>query len=96
MSQLEQSAAAILLSTHGMIGSKAITGTSVVTPADGYYFCAITAMAATVVASQGDVSGSTNATLSGITSIPAGVTIYGKFSSITLTSGQAIGYYAKG
>ncbi len=96
MSELQIKAAQVTINKAGATGSKAITGTSAVTPADGYYFFALQAMAATVVAAQGDVSGATNATLSSITSIPAGAIIYGKWNSITLTSGQMIGYYAKG
>lgn len=92
MSQVEQSAALAYLNNHGMNGGKAITGTSKVTPAAGTYFCAILATASCVVASQENVTGSDNPTLG---PIPAGATVYGKFSSITLTSGTAIGYYAK-
>jgi K+ transporter len=92
MSQLEQMAAQTFLNTHGMSGGKAITGTAKVEPATGYYFCAILATAATVVASQENVAGSNNPTLG---PIPVGATVYGKFASITLTSGTAIGYYAK-
>lgn len=91
-SELEQLAAQSYLNVHGMTGGKAITGTSPVLPTDGYYFCAILATAACVVASQVDVAGSANPVLG---PIPEGATIYGKFSSITLTSGTAIGYYAK-
>ncbi len=96
MSQLEIMAAQVALNKAGATGSKAITGTNAVTPADGYYFFALQAMAATVVAAQGDVSGAVNASLATITSIPAGAIIYGKWNSITLASGQMIGYYAKG
>lgn len=91
-SVLLQQAAQAYLNNHGVNGGKAITGTSAVAPDAGYYFCAIIATAACVVASQGDVSGATNPTLG---PIPVGATVYGKFSSITLTSGTAIGYYAK-
>lgn len=92
MSLLEQQAAQVILNTHGVNGGKAITGTSKVTPATGYYFCAITAAEDTVVAAQDDVTGATNPTLA---KIPAGATVYGKFASITLTSGSGYGYYAK-
>jgi hypothetical protein len=92
MSQLEQLAAQTILNMHGVTGGKAITGTSAVLPAAGYYFCAILATAACVVASQVDVTDAINPTLG---PIPVGATVYGKFSSITLTSGTAIGYYAK-
>ena len=80
----------------GSLGGKAITGTSAVTPDTGYYFYAIQVMADIVVSAQGNVSGHTNPTLSAlIGGVPAGTVIYGKFTSITLTSGEAIGYYAK-
>lgn len=92
MSALEQASAQLNLNIHGMNGGKAITGTSAVTPTAGYYFCAILATAATAVASQTNVAGADNPVL-GV--IPVGATVYGKFSSITLTSGTGIGYYAK-
>ena len=92
MSQLEQAAAQSYLNVHGMVGGKAITGTSKVSPAAGYYFCAILATAAMVVASQEDVADAMNPTLG---PIPVGATVYGKFASITLTSGTGIGYYAR-
>lgn len=91
-SALSQLAAQAYLNNHGANGGKAITGTSKVSPPAGYYFCAIAATAATVVASQEDVTGANNPTLG---PIPVGLTVYGKFASITLTSGTAIGYYAK-
>ncbi len=91
-SQLEQQAAQAYLSHHGAVGGKAITGTGEVSPAAGYYFCAIIATAACVVAAQTNVTGATNPTLG---PIPVSATVYGKFASITLTSGTAIGYYAK-
>lgn len=89
-SQLEQAAAQAYLNQHGMSGGKALTGTSKVSPTTGSYFCAITATAAMVVASQENVAGSDNPTLG---PIPVGATVYGKFASITLTSGTGIGYY---
>lgn len=96
MSQAQIMAAQLELSRLGASGTKEITGTSKVSPTAGNYFMGFTTMAATVVASQEDMPGSVNGTLSSFTSIPANTTIYGKFKSITLTSGQAIGYYAKG
>jgi hypothetical protein len=95
-SQLEIMAAQVELNKAGVTGSKAITGTDEVTPADGYYFFAFQAMIDTVVAAQGDVTGAVNADLTGFTKISAGVVVYGKWNSITLTSGELIGYYAKG
>jgi hypothetical protein len=90
MSDIQNKAAQTILNTHGVNGGKAITGTNAVTPTAGKYFCAITATAATVVASKVDVAGADNPAL-GV--IPVGTTVYGKFASITLTSGSAIGYY---
>lgn len=95
MTNIEQQASKAIVANSGVIGSKAITGTSAVTPATGYNFCALQAMVDTVVAAQGDVTGATNADLTGFTKIPAGTTVYGKFNSITLTSGELIGYYIK-
>lgn len=89
-SQLEQAAAQVYLNQHGMTGGKAITGTTAVLPPTGYYFCAILATAAMVVASQVDVTAAVNPVLG---PIPVGATVYGKFASITLTSGTGIGYY---
>jgi hypothetical protein len=96
MSLLQQLAAQVELNKAGANGTKEITGIAAVVPADGFYFCALQAMADTVVAAQGNVSGAVNADLTAFTKIPAGVTVYGKWNSITLASGELIGYYAKG
>jgi len=80
----------------GAFGGKVITGTSAITPATGYYFYAIQVTSDIIVSTQGNVSGSTNPVLSSLTGgISAGTVIYGKFTSMTLSSGEAIGYYAK-
>jgi hypothetical protein len=71
-----------------------IVGTAEVSEATNEYFSAIQIMAQAVVSAQENVTGATNPTLSTFTALPAGATIYGKFSSITLTSGQAIAYKA--
>lgn len=76
----------------GGCGSKAITGTSAVTPPTGYYFFAIQVMVDMVVSAKSDVSGATNGDITTFTNIPAGTILFGKFSSITLTSGEALGY----
>jgi hypothetical protein len=96
MSQLELMAAQVALNNAGMTGAKEITGTSEITPADGYYFCALQAMADTVVATQSNKADAINADLTKFTKISAGVTVYGKWDAIKLTSGELIGYYAKG
>ena len=74
----------------GQYGSKAITGTSAVTGE----FVAIQVVADMVVSAQTD-DGLTNAVLSSFTSIPAGTILYGAWSSITLTSGEAVGYFGE-
>lgn len=78
----------------GGCGGKAITGTSAVTPPTGYYFFAIQVVANMVVSAKGDVDGATNPDITAFTSILAGQIVYGKFNSISLTSGEAIGYLA--
>lgn len=96
MSSIEQLASLATVQNIGAIGSKEIVGTSAVTPATGYYFYAIQVTSDIIVSAQGNLTGATNMVLANITGgIPAGTVIYGKFNSITLTSGQAIGYYAK-
>ena len=72
--------------------SKAITGTSLVEPPNGFYFWCIVPVADTVVSAQVDVSGAENADLTTLTSLPTGLPIYTNLTSITLTSGEAIGY----
>ena len=77
----------------GQDGGKSITGTNAVTPATGNYYFAIQIIADTVVAAQGNVAGAVNPDLTDFTVLSAGTIIYGKWNSITLTSGEAIGYY---
>lgn len=85
-----------VVNSVGATGSKAITGTSAVTPATGYYFFCIVPVTDIVVSAKADVTGALNADLTAFTTgIPAGLAVYGKFTSITLTSGSAIGYYAR-
>lgn len=96
-SSLSNQADYITLADKGMIAGKIITGTGAVTPPTGHYFFKIVPVSTTiVVAAQGDVTDATNPDLTDLTSIPSGVPIYGKFNSITLTSGEAIGYCVKG
>jgi len=75
MSQLELMAAQVALNHAGATGAKEITGTSEVKPADGHYFCALQAMADTVVSAQSDKDGAVNADLTKFANIPAGVTV---------------------
>ena len=85
----------VALESVGFTGAKEITGVLAVTPPTGYYFFCIVPSSDMVVAAQGDVTGAINADLTAITSHLAGVPVYGKFDSITLTSGDGIGYLAK-
>jgi hypothetical protein len=94
-SQLQNMAGQATVNAVGAAGSVAITGTGAVTPPSGYYIFAIQPITDTVVASQVNVSGATNATLSALSTIATGLTVYGKWSSITLTSGSAIGYISR-
>ena len=75
----------------GNLGSKSITGTSPVLSDTGFIFTSLYAVTSTVIAAQVD-AGIPNADLSTLT-IPQGITIFGKWSSITLTSGSMIGYF---
>ena len=91
---IEARASKAILCDMGAEGSKAITGTSAVTPPTGFYFFKISFTSDTVVSAYTD-SNTNNADLTSITGFPKGLSIYGKISSITLTSGDAIGYLAR-
>ena len=82
----------LLAKGTGQYGGVAIVGTAEVEPATGYQFYAVHVVADAVVAAQGDVI-ATNVDLTAIASIPAGTVIYGKWDSLTLTSGSVIAYY---
>lgn len=84
-----------ILQSIGAVGSKAITGVSAVTPPDGYYFFCIVPSSDMVISAQGNITDAINADLTTITTHPAGLSIFGKFNSITLTSGSGIGYLAR-
>ena len=61
----------------------------------GYYFFCIVPSSDMAVSAYGEVTGTINAGISSIVSHLAGVPIYGAFNSITLASGDGIGYLAK-
>ena len=61
----------------------------------GYFICKLVTMAQAVVASQTDVSGATNADLTALTNLPALSVVHGKWSAVSLTSGEVIAYYSK-
>jgi hypothetical protein len=93
-SNYEQYSAEALMNSVGALGSKEITGTSAVTPPTGYYFYAIDIVADTVFSAENSLLDN-SADLTAFTVFAAGSTIYGKWDSITLTSGEAIGYLAR-
>lgn len=97
MSALEQQSSQAILNSVGALGGKSITGVSAVTPDTGFYFYCIVPSVDMVIAAQSNLSGALNPTItSGTIALhPAGIPIYGKFTSITLTSGYGIGYYAR-
>jgi hypothetical protein len=90
-SQLQENSARTFIAQSGAEGTKAITGTSAVTPDTGYYFSKLIAVTATVIAAQTAKTGATTATLTGFTSIPAGAVIPCALVSVTLTSGSMLG-----
>lgn len=94
-STLQQSGSVALVNSIGAAGSKEITGTSAVTPPAGYYFFAIQPIEDIDVAAAVSLTDAVNANITAFALIPSGVTVYGKWSSITLTSGSAIGYLAR-
>lgn len=96
MSSIEQMASKAILQDIGLYGSKEIVGIAKVSAETGNYFFAIQVISDIVVSAQENEGSFNNMNLSLLTGgISAGTVIYGKFSSITLSSGQAIGYYAR-
>ncbi len=85
MNQAEES----IISSMGGKGGKRIADTNLTTPdGDFFVFVAIQAETESVIAtSPGNIAGLDGAT------IPAGAIIYGRFDSITLTSGTVIAYH---
>jgi hypothetical protein len=71
-----------------------MVGTAEVKENPTHCFGMLQALVDTVVADQEDVTGTQNAELKGLTKIPAGATVIGKFASVTLTSGELIAYLA--
>lgn len=71
-----------------------MVGTAEVKENPTHCFGMLQALVDTVVEAQEDVTGTTNASLKGLTKIPAGATVIGKFASVTLTSGELIAYLA--
>ncbi len=82
----------ILNSSFGINGKKVISTTAVTVPtAPHEAFCAIQAIDDTVINTVTDTSSETSPITS--VALAAGTTIYGYFTSITLTSGKVFAYY---
>ena len=74
----------------GAYGYKLIKDASATTPATGYIFSAIQAITDIVIAETVEANSSED--LVGLTIFAGSVPIYGRFTSVTLTSGTAIVY----
>jgi len=73
--------------SFGQLGSKRITNTAATTPDAGFVFVAIQVTEDAVIATLvGNMSNATAIT------VAAGTILYGRFTSITLTSGKVIAY----
>ena len=77
----------------GLNGVVVETGTTAITATAGYPFSHIQIMADTVFATLTDQSASGDA-MTGFT-VPAGMTLTGKFTDFTLTSGKVRAYLLK-
>jgi len=76
-----------IVASLGGYGGKYISDTSATTPTSKYDFCAILAITDTVVSA---VAGNIDIASMAITK---GIIVYGRWSSITLTSGSVIAYH---
>ena len=94
MSGLSNKADQKIIESMGAAGGKAITDTSATTPDAGFYFVAMQVIAEAVVSAQGDVTGASNPDLTAFTAIREGTILFGKWNSITLTSGEVVVYNA--
>jgi hypothetical protein len=70
----------------GNNGGKYIAGTDATTPDTGYVFTSIYVASNAVITAVGNITG-----ITGIT-VAAGLTIHGRFTSITLGSGAVLAY----
>jgi hypothetical protein len=68
-------------------GGKYISSTDATTPSTGYVFNAIQVITDCVITCVGNITGITSVSLT------AGTIIYGRYTSITLSSGSVIAYY---
>jgi len=78
----------------GNLGSKAVIGTTPVTPPTDRVITALIPLTNCVVTAQTDRSGVTNQDLTAFTTLPAGIPIYGQWTSITLSAdNEATAYF---
>jgi hypothetical protein len=61
----------------------------------GYYIFAVQVLSDSVASSKTDITNAVNVNLVGLGTISAGSIVYGKWNSVRLTSGTAIGYLSK-
>lgn len=73
----------------GSYGANYIGDTQAHTPETGYVFCALQVLADAVISAYSPAFDGN--TFTGVT-IPAGTIIYGRFTTITLTSGKVLAY----
>lgn len=83
------------IAEFGQYGGKAITGTAAVTATASQFFYKIHFVTSAIVTAQTNyTTGGANPLLYAITAgFTAGTIVFGKFNSITLSQGNAIGYY---
>lgn len=73
---------------------KAITGTNAVTPDAGMYFESVQIWTANTRVASFTVNGTTITAFAAV-DLPAGFTFYGQITSVTLSTGTALGYQAQ-
>ena len=80
----------------GYLGAKVITTTDATTPSTGFEFIAVQALSDAVVsASTGATDAQDAIDLSALSYIGAGSIVYGRWVSITLSSGEVVAYQGK-
>jgi len=70
-----------------------VVGIGAIVAPVGKYIFAVMVVTDTVIASETYVSGASGPKLASLTALVAGQVYYGQWSSLTMTSGECIGYY---